>query len=245
MNTTVLANLKKVKRPLMIIYSTDLLLRVKSLCSGYGKHQVLFDVSFDVKRGEIVLLVGGNGSGKSTVLKAIYGLLGNYENKRGNIIFEDRDITECKPFQMISKGLVYVPQKNNTFDMLNVKENLEVAATHLKNKAELNMRINDVFEKLPKLASLKTRSAFSLSGGEKQQLALGMAVIQSPKMIMLDEPSAGLAPTSWKRYLEIIEELGEQGISFLIVEHMVKESILKAHDVLRMKLGRIEKVKTN
>ena len=228
----------------MPIFENDTLLTVNHLSAGYGKRQVLFDVSFAVQRGAIVLLIGGNGSGKSTLLKAIYGLVPKWDNPSAelscaSVQFMSEDITRTKPYELIQKGLVYVPQKNNTFDQLTVGENLEVAVTHLRNQTELKKRQNYVFEKLPQLAALKNRTPFHLSGGEKQQLALGMALMQQPLMIMLDEPGAGLAPNTWQQNLEIIKTLNQQGITFLIVEHRVKETVGNAHAVLLMKLGKI------
>lgn len=227
----------------MPVSNNDNLLRVDHLSTGYGKRQVLFDVSFAVKPGEIVLLIGGNGSGKSTLLKAIYGLVPKWDNPNEDrfcksVQFSSGDITHTKPYELIQKGLVYVPQKNNTFDQLTVTENLEVAVTYLLDEAELKRRTNIVFEKLPQLSALKNRTPFHLSGGEKQQLALGMALMLQPKMIMLDEPGAGLAPNTWQQNLEIIKTLNQQGITFLIVEHRVKETVAKAHNVLMMKLGK-------
>lgn len=221
--------------------SDELLLSVNHLSAGYGKRQVLFDVSFAVKRGEIVLLIGGNGSGKSTLLKAIYGLVSKWDNPDNYkcVRFASEDISETQPYELIQKGMIYVPQKNNTFDQLTVSENLEVTATHLHNKAELKKRQNYVFEKFPQLADLKKRTLFHLSGGEKQLVALGMALMQQPKMIMLDEPGAGLAPNTWQKNLEIIKTLNEEGITFLIVEHRVKETVDKVHNVLLMRLGKI------
>jgi branched-chain amino acid transport system ATP-binding protein len=187
-----------------------------------------------------VLLIGGNGSGKSTVLKAVYGLLNGYREKRGNIFFDGKEITGCEPFQMLRRGLVYVPQKNNTFEQLSLTENLLLAASSLADRAEQRRRADNVFETLPRLATLKSRTPLQLSGGERQMLALGMALTQQPKMIMLDEPNAGLAPNTWHNNLETIESLNREGITFLIVEHWVREAVGKAHSVLRMRLGRLE-----
>ncbi len=214
------------------------ILTVKHLSAGYGKRQVLFDVSFTVKQGEIVLLIGGNGSGKSTLLKAIYGLATKCGSNQ-SVQFNNEDITATPPHQLIQKGIVYVPQKNNTFDQLTVTENLQVAATHLNNASETKKRLTEVLTTLPPLATLKNRTPFHLSGGEKQQLALGMALMQQPKMILLDEPSTGLAPNTWQKNLETINILNQQGITFLIVEHRIKETIEKAHNVLLMRLGKL------
>lgn len=224
----------------MHISESDVLLKVENLSTGYGKRQVLFNVSFEVKRGEIVLLTGGNGSGKSTVLKAIYGLLNDFEKRKGIITFKGKEITHIKPYKMIENGLLYVPQKNNTFDHLKVTENLEVAANHLKNKTEVYERIEVVFEKIPELASLKSRTPFNLSGGEKQKLALGMALMSNPIMIILDEPGAGLAPYAFEKNLKVIEKLNDEGITFLIVEHRVTENIIKVNKTLKIKLGQLK-----
>lgn len=229
----------------MPTFDNDILLSVNHLSAGYGKRQVLFDVSFTVKRGHCVLLVGGNGSGKSTLLKAIYGLVvkwDNFNDIEGSlpvVQFGSENITATKPYQLIQKGMVYVPQKNNTFEQLTVCENLEVAVTHLNNATEAKRRMLEVFAQLPRLATLKNRTTFHLSGGEKQQLALGMALMQKPQMILLDEPSAGLAPLAWQQSLERITGLNQQGITFLIVEHRVKETIDNMHDVLLMRLGKV------
>lgn len=234
------------KQVLMPISSNkDILLSVENLSTGYGEQQVLFDISFEVKRGEIVLLVGGNGSGKSTVLKAIYGLLNDYIDKKGIITFEGEDITEREPFQMIEKGLVYVPQKKNTFEQLTLMENLRLVAPNALGGEELKRRINDVFEKFPQLATLKNRTPFHLSGGEKQQLALGMALMLDPKMILLDEPSAGISPKAWQQYVETIESLNQRGLTFLIVEHRLNEIAKTAHNSLRMRLGKIIETKVH
>jgi branched-chain amino acid transport system ATP-binding protein len=239
----------------MPISDNNILLQVNHLSTGYYKQQVLFDISFEVKRGEIVLLIGGNGSGKSTLLKAIYslvttGLRAHFPNKekwffspffnyRECIKFDNEYITCVKPYKLVKKGLVYVPQKNNTFEQLKVIENLEVVAPNLKDKAELKNRIDSVLEQLPQLTALKNRMPFNLSGGERQQLALGMALMQQPKMILLDEPSAGLSPNAFQKNLKIINRLNEQGITFLIVEHRIKEFAKNKHTILQMKLGRI------
>jgi branched-chain amino acid transport system ATP-binding protein len=219
------------------------MLKVENISTGYGKKQVLFDVSFEVKKGEIVLLIGSNGSGKSTLLKAIFGLLPLFDKNNGRLIFEEENITNAKPHQLIQKGLVYVPQKNNTFDHLTVKENLEVAAINLRNKLISRQRISEVFDILPQLYVLQSRNPFNLSGGERQQLALGMALMQKPKMILLDEPGAGLAPVIWQKNLEIIKSLNKSGTTFLIVEHKLRENYFIAKRIISLKLGKIFSLK--
>lgn len=222
------------------------LLEVKNINAGYGKKQVLYDISFEVEQGEIVLLIGSNGSGKSTLLKAIYGLVQFWNNlnfdgsNKSSVYFNSENITDLKPYQMIEKGLVYIPQKNNTFEQLSVFENLQLVAHNTLPKDSVERRINAVFKNLPQLAELKSRIPFQLSGGEKQQLALGMSLIPKPKMIMLDEPSAGLSPSAWLRNLQIVKALNQKEITFLIVEHNVQETGEIADTIFQMKLGRIE-----
>ncbi len=200
----------------------EVLLKIENMNAGYGKKQVLFDVSLEVNSGELVLLTGGNGSGKSTLLKSIYGLLNDGSFKKGKVTFAGKDIASTPSYSLIKEGLVYVPQKNNTFENLTVKETLEVAANILPNAIKKD-RIKEVFGYLPQLAALESRTPFSMSGGEKQILALGMALLHKPKMILLDEPGTGLSSVSFKRKIEILTTLNINGITFLIVEHRTRE----------------------
>ena len=213
------------------------MLKVEHISAGYGKKQVLFDVSLEVFRGEIVLLAGSNGSGKSTLLKAIYGLLPLMG--MGNILFNGKCLTRTAPYRRIREGLVYVPQRNNCFHHLTVKENLEVSALHFRNRSLLKGRVEGALDILPQLGALQSRKPFDLSGGERQQLSLGMALVQRPGLIMLDEPGAGLAPYIWQQNLSIIKNLNRSGIAFLIVEHKLKESYAIADKIITLRLGKI------
>jgi branched-chain amino acid transport system ATP-binding protein len=192
------------------------MLEVKNISSGYGKKQVLYDVSLQVKKGEVVLLTGGNGSGKSTILKCIYGLLPLWN---GEIYFEGEKITGLKTSDLIKKGIVYIPQKNNYFENLTVQENLEVSGS-IYSKTELKKKIKNVFENFNKLAELKKRTPFSLSGGERQLLAFGMALVHKPKLILFDEPLAGMDKGNTQIILDEILILNKKhNIEFLIIEH--------------------------
>ncbi len=210
------------------------LLKIKNLSSGYGKKQVLYDVSFEVNKGEIVLLTGGNGSGKSTILKCIYGLLPLW---KGETYFEDEKISGVKTFELIKKGIVYIQQKNNYFENLTVQENLEVSGS-VYSKTDLKKKINTVFENINKLAELKKRTPFSLSGGERQLLAFGMAIIHEPKLILFDEPFAGLDSQYTKLIMDEILKLKEKNISLLVVEHKKLLSDFADRKFV-LKLGRI------
>jgi ABC-type branched-subunit amino acid transport system ATPase component len=228
------------------------LLEVKNINAGYGKKQVLYDVSFTVERGDIVLLIGSNGSGKSTLLKAIYGLLplrrsGALENpstivtdERGGIRFDGEDIGGLPTSKLLKKGLLYIPQQNNLFDDLTVKENLEMAGLTINSQQLLREQIEKALTIFPTLVPHLKRIPMKLSGGERQLLALAMAILHQPKMILIDEPFNGLSPQNMAFVRENLKMLNEkEGISILIVEHRIKESYILARKMVSLKLGRI------
>lgn len=209
------------------------MLKVENISSGYGKKQVLYDVSLQVKKGEVVLLTGGNGSGKSTLLKCIYNLLPCWT---GEIFFEGEKINGLKPFDLIKRGIVYIPQKNNYFENLTVQENLEVSGS-IYSKIDLKEKIESGFDNFSKLAKLKKRTPFSLSGGERQLLAFGMALVHKPKLILFDEPMAGLDKVNTKIIMDEIFQLNKkQNIGFLIVEHQKK---INSNKILKLNLGKL------
>lgn len=211
------------------------MLAVKNISTGYGKKQVLFDISFEVKQGEIVLLTGGNGSGKSTILKCIYGLLPLWS---GEIHFNGENLAGFKTSNMIKKGIVYIPQKNNYFENLTVQENLEVSSS-IYSKNVLREKIDTVYTEIPKLFAQKRRTPFSLSGGERQLLAFGMALIHEPKLIIFDEPIAGVSPKNYKYILSQMQGLNAKGKSILVVEHKVTNINTIVDNIFRIKLGKI------
>jgi len=199
------------------------MLTVEHITTGYGKKQVLTDVSFSVDKGDVVLLSGGNGSGKSTVLKTIYGLLKPWASEQeGRITFEDKKITGLPVSTMIRSGIVYMPQKKNVFEDFSVEENLSVSAG-IYPKKEAKERAEKVFEVLPKLKTMRKRTPFHLSGGERQLLAFGNVLIHSPKLVLLDEPLAGVDGFITEIICEQIRVLQKTG-TVLIVEH--KRSVL-------------------
>lgn len=193
------------------------MLRVKHITTGYGKKQVLSDLSFSVDRGDIVLLSGGNGSGKSTVLKTIYGLL-NPWTPDGKVIFEDKEITALPASAMVKNRIVYMPQKKNVFEDFTVKENLCVSAG-IYSKKEAGKRVGYVIEILPMLKTMLNRTPFHLSGGEKQILAFGNMLIHSPKLALLDEPLAGIDAENSKILIDCITDQHKNDVTFVIVEH--------------------------
>ncbi len=213
------------------------MLQVKNISTGYGKKQVLFDVSFEVKQGEIVLLAGSNGSGKSTLLKAIYGMLPQWNN--GEIIFDGENITGKPTAALLKKGLLYIPQKNNLFEDLTVKENLEMAGLTLDQRT-LQQQIENALSIFTALVPHLHRTPMKLSGGERQLLSLGMATLHKPKMILLDEPFTGLSPQNIALVAENLKLLNETSkTTFLIAEHRVKECLGFVNKVISLKLGHV------
>jgi branched-chain amino acid transport system ATP-binding protein len=192
------------------------MLVVRNISSGYGKKQVLFGLSLQVSDNELVLLSGGNGSGKSTVLKCIFGLLPIW-NIDGKVIYNGMDITRLPTSSRVKEGIVYIPQKFNYFESLTVDENLEVSGANYSNKI-MKERKRVVYE-LPYLFEYRKRLPFDLSGGERQLLALGIGLMHKPKLILLDEVFAGLDKSNTEIMLGELKKLRKLGIEFLMIEH--------------------------
>ncbi len=214
------------------------ILSVDHINSGYGKKQVLFDVSFEMRKNETLLIIGSNGSGKSTLLKVIYGLLKPW-NSEAKIIFKNEDITNCKPAELIKKGMVYILQQNELFEDLAVIENIEIAGMQTIAKKELTNRIDEVLEQLPDLKDLTKRECSRLSGGERKQVSMAMALVNKPELIIFDEPLTGVSPKNLKDIILQIEKLNKIGISILLVEHRIKNIFDIADKVIGLKLGKI------
>jgi len=213
------------------------MLKVENISTGYGKKQVLFDVSFEIKNGEIVLLAGSNGSGKSTLLKALFGLLPIWNE--GRIFFEGENIVGNPSSSLLKKGLLYVPQKNNLFEDLSVKENLEMAGLTIIDKKIKQQRIEKALSIFDVLTPILNKAPMRLSGGQRQLLTLAMAILHEPKMILLDEPFTGLSPQNITFVTDNLKILNKSGITFLIVEHRIRECLEIANRVIGLKLGRI------
>jgi len=214
------------------------MLKVENISTGYGKKQVLFDVSFEVNKGDIVLLAGSNGSGKSTLLKSIFGMLPIWNS--GQILFDGENITGKPTSALLKKGLLYIPQKNNLFEDLTVKENLEMAGLTIGDKKVLQQRIENTLSIFTSLVPHLQRIPMKLSGGERQLLTLAMATLHQPKMILCDEPFTGLSGKNLTFAAENFQKLNQQNsITILIVEHRVKECLAIASKVIGLKLGRV------
>ena len=212
------------------------LLTLENISSGYGKKEVITNISFHINPAQIVTLIGSNGAGKSTILKTIYALNSIWND--GEIYFNKHNISNLKPENLLKKGIVYIGQKSNTFDTLTILENLKTAG-YIYSKKVLGKKIKYIFEMFPKLESMQTLKPAELSGGQKQLVTLAMGLIHEPKLILFDEPSAGLDVKNMNEVFAIIEKLKqERGISFLIVEHRVKEIEKISDRFIGLKLGK-------
>ena len=212
------------------------MLKIQNLKSGYDGMEVLHEVDLEVRPGEIVALIGPNGAGKSTLLKSIFSLCEIYS---GKIIFKNKELTRLPTYKLISMGVSYVPQGRQVFSDLTVKENLEMGAYIIKDKELIKRNIADVFNKFPILKERQNDYAFTLSGGEQQMLAIARALIQNPELLLLDEPSLGLAPKIMKEIFEKIKEINRQGISVIIVEQNAKKAVEIAHKTYILDDGKI------
>lgn len=213
------------------------LLRVDSLVAGYGKKQILNGVSLEVASGEIVALIGHNGAGKSTLLKAVFGLLRVWG---GQVVYDGRALNGATPRELLRAGMAYVPQGNRVFTDLTVEENLEMGGVTLPGKELLKAGIERALTLFPVLRERLRQRAGTLSGGEKQMLALANALIVSPRMLLLDEPSLGLAPPMVTEALGRIQQISrDSNVSVLIVEQKVREVLKVAQRVCVLRMGRV------
>jgi branched-chain amino acid transport system ATP-binding protein len=204
--------------------SNGLILELDDVHTYYGSIHALKGVSINVKDGEIVTLIGANGAGKSTTLRSINGL--NHP-REGKIAFQGRDITHASPHDVVSMGIAQSPEGRRLFPRMTVTENLEMGAFQRKDRAEIKTDMDRVFELFPRLAERRTQKAGTMSGGEQQMCAIGRALMARPKLLMLDEPSLGLAPIFVEKIFEIVREINQQGTSILLVE----QNALMALDV--------------
>ena len=190
------------------------MLEVRNLNAGYGKQQVLFEVSLRVKPSEIVALIGPNGAGKSTVIRSIFSLVDIYS---GSIKLNGQDITRLPTHKLIELGVSYAPQGRHLFPNMTVRENLEMGAFLTKDEDIVNKRIGVILQHFPELKPKLNSIARSLSGGQQQMVSLSRALMQDPKVLLLDEPSAGLAPNIVTRIFNEVVKLNKEGVSVLIV----------------------------
>ena len=195
-------------------------LHPKNIVGGYGETTIPNSCSIGVKESEIAVIVGPNGAGKSTAMKAIFGMLNLRE---GNVFFDDEDITYLSPQDRVKKGMGFVPQTNNVFTSMTVLENLEIGGFTSLDKMKSN--IEEIFNLFPILAEKQNQVVGELSGGQRQQVAVGRALMTNPKLLMLDEPTAGVSPIVVKELFEKIINIAKAGIAILMVEQNAKQAL--------------------
>ena len=212
------------------------LLKVTDLRVSYGGIEALRGISFDVEQGQIVTLIGANGAGKSTTLRAIAGLV---KPAGGSIVFEGRDITTMDPQKVVASGIAMAPEGRRVFDNLTVHENLRIGAYLRKDEASIREDIDRVYDLFPRLRERSWQLAGTLSGGEQQMLAVGRAMMARPKLLMMDEPSLGLAPLIVKDIFAIIRRLSDSGITILLIEQNANAALRCANVGYVLETGNI------
>ena len=213
-----------------------IMLKVTDLKVNYGGIEALKGISFDVRQGQIVTLIGANGAGKSTTLRAISGLV---KPSDGSINFMGRDITSLNSQKIVAEGIAMVPEGRRVFANLTVKENLKIGAYLRKDKDEIEEGIKDIYRRFPRLKEREWQLAGTLSGGEQQMLAVGRAMMAKPKLLMMDEPSLGLAPLVVKDIFSIIRDLKSEGITILLIEQNANAALRCADFGFVMETGRV------
>ncbi len=212
------------------------MLEIKNIDVFYGDVQVIWDISFNIKQGEIVALIGANGAGKSTTLKTISGIL---RPKKGEIHFNDIPIHKVEPYKLIEIGLVHVPEARRLFVEMSVEENLDMGSLKGEAKKEREITKQLVFDLFPRLLERRRQLAGTLSGGEQQMLAIGRGLMAKPKLQMFDEPSLGLSPILVKDIFNVIKRIKEEGTTVLIVEQNVKQTLAIADRAYVLENGKI------
>lgn len=212
------------------------MLEVKDIDAFYGDLQALWGVSFTVNKGEIVTIVGPNGAGKTTTMRVITGIL---KPRKGSVLFEGEDITNLPPNEIVERGISLIPEGGRVFPYMTVLENLKVGAYNTRARNHFEESLEWVFTIFPKLKERLSQKASTLSGGERQMLAISRALMTRPEILLMDEPSLGLAPKLVLRTFDIIKRLNDEGLTILLVEQNTKFALKLSHRGYVMETGRI------
>jgi branched-chain amino acid transport system ATP-binding protein len=210
------------------------LLEVHDIHAGYGKMEILRGVSLRVESGQVVSIIGPNGAGKSTVFKTLFGLL---PVRRGQVVFDGEDITNKAPAELLRRGIAFVPQGRNVFPLMSVEQNLRLGAYIRPNDAQLDQDIERVYQIFPMIGEARRKRAADLSGGQQQMLEMGRALLLDPRLVLLDEPTLGLAPIVFKEIFRIIEDLRRRGQTILMVEQNAAQALAISDYAFVLELG--------
>ena len=213
-----------------------MLLELKNIVSCYGNIKALKGISLAVEEGKIVTLIGANGAGKSTTMKSIMGVMKPVE---GQVFFEGKEITGEKPYQIVKQGLVLVPEGRQILQSMTVRENLEMGAYQRSDKSGIGEDLEKIFAHFPRLKERQSQYGGTLSGGEQQMLAIGRAMMARPKMMLLDEPSMGLAPLVVQQIFDVVKEINQGGTTVLLVEQNARKALQIADYAYVMETGKI------
>lgn len=212
------------------------MLKISNLNTFYGHVHALKGINMEIKEGEIVSLIGSNGAGKSTTLNSIAGLV---HSQSGKILFKDQDITNMSPHKVVKLGISLSPEGREVFPALTVEENLKLGAYTKNNKAKLDESYTRVYDLFPRLKERIKQTAGTLSGGEQQMLAIGRALMSEPKLLLLDEPSLGLAPNLVLMIFELIQSINKQGTTILLIEQNANMALSISHNAYVLETGNI------
>ncbi len=213
------------------------MLELNNLTAGYGSFQALFSVDLEVKEGEAIAVIGPNGAGKTTLLRTISGML---PVQSGNLSMEGTSLKDVPPYRIIDFGIAHVPENRRLFSSMSIEDNLRMGAFTPNARPHFEERLDFIFDLFPRLKERRSQIAGTLSGGEQQMCAIGRALMSSPKLLLMDEPSAGLAPVIVNQVFQLVQQIRDQGLTVLIVEQNIEQVLLIVDRAYLMEVGAIK-----
>jgi len=213
------------------------MLELNNLTAGYGSFQALFSVNLEVKEGEAIAVIGPNGAGKTTLLRTISGML---PVQSGNLSMEGTSLKDVPPYRIIDLGIAHVPENRRLFTSMSIEDNLRMGAFTPNARPHYEERLDFIFNLFPRLKERRSQIAGTLSGGEQQMCAIGRALMSSPKLLLMDEPSAGLAPVIVNQVFQLVQQIRDQGLTVLIVEQNIEQVLQIVDRAYLMEVGAIK-----
>tara|TARA_B100001013_G_scaffold84385_1_gene46148 strand:- start:1242 stop:1946 length:705 start_codon:yes stop_codon:yes gene_type:complete len=213
------------------------MLELNNLTAGYGSFQALFSVNLEVKEGEAIAVIGPNGAGKTTLLRTISGML---PVQSGNLSMEGTSLKDVPPYRIIDFGIAHVPENRRLFSSMSIEDNLRMGAFTPNARPHFEERLDFIFNLFPRLKERRSQIAGTLSGGEQQMCAIGRALMSSPKLLLMDEPSAGLAPVIVNQVFQLVQQIRDQGLTVLIVEQNIEQVLQIVDRAYLMEVGAIK-----